>query len=175
MQRIRAGRSKAGRFGRPGLVELGSDESGIGLIESALASMVVLTVIFGIMDGSRAVYADHYVANAAQEASRYAMVRGATWGGSSCSATGGYSCTATAADVTNYVKSVTPMGFAANNLAVNSNWSGTGLDGSTCSASNPAQGCVVSVQVNYAFNFVLPLLPANTLVLTSTSSMTVQQ
>lgn len=151
------------------------DDSGSGVLEFALAAIVLLTIIFGVMDASRAMYADHYVSNAAREATRYAMVRGQDFSGTACATAASYSCMATSADITNFVNSITPLGFTANNLSVASSWSGTALNGSVCTASNPAQGCVVNVQVSYTFNFVLPFLPKNSMVLSSTSGVTVLQ
>jgi Flp pilus assembly protein TadG len=57
---------------------LGIDETGSSLVEFALSSTVLLMAIFGVLDCSCALYADHYVANAAREATRYAMVRGSS-------------------------------------------------------------------------------------------------
>lgn len=162
-------------FGSQRFKQFKQDDNGSGVLEFALAAVVLLTIIFGIMDASRAMYADHYVSNAAREATRYAMVRGQDFSGTSCATTSTFSCMATSADIANFVTSITPAGFSANNLSVASSWSGTALNGSVCSASNPAQGCVVNVQVSYAFNFVLPFLPKNSMVLSSTSGVTVLQ
>lgn len=153
------------------------DESGVGLLEFALAASVLLTMIFGIMDGARGLYAEHYVSNAARDATRYAMVRGSTYSGTSCSATSTYSCAATKDDVANYVKSVTPTGFSANNLVVTTTWPGTNVLGAPCDTTNGSNspGCVVQVKVSYSFNFVLPFLPQNALLLSSTSEVAISQ
>jgi Flp pilus assembly protein TadG len=134
-------------------------------------------VIFGIMDMSRALYADHYVSEVSREATRYAMVRGSSWNNASCTNTSTFSCTATAANVTSFVQSITPMGLSPSNLTVNTTWPGTTASGADCSAANVnnSPGCVVTVKVTYAYNFVLPFLPKSALSLTSTSSVVISQ
>ena len=152
------------------------DQTGSELIEFSLAASVLLLIIFGIMDCSRALYSYHYVAQAARQASRFAAVRGATWGSTSCS-TSPYACAATAVDVTNYVKSFTPLGFASSNLVVTTTWPGTTVNGTICSllSINNSPGCVVNVKVAYSFGFVLPFLPQSALALTSTSKMMISR
>ena len=56
-----------------------AQETGATLVEFALASTLLFLCIFAILDCSRALYADHFVRYGAEEAARYAMVRGATW------------------------------------------------------------------------------------------------
>jgi Flp pilus assembly protein TadG len=51
-------------------------EAGSALVEFALASVIVLTVLFGIIDMGRALYAYDWVSDAARRGTRYAMVRG---------------------------------------------------------------------------------------------------
>lgn len=152
------------------------DESGSILIEFAASSLIMLTVIFGILDCCRAIYADHFVANAARDATRYAMVRGYTWNGTSCSTVTTVNCLATATDVTNYIKSTVPLGVSLSNVTVNTTWPGTLPSGGPCDGTaNSSPSCVVTTTVNYSFNFVLPFLPKNALVLTSTSAVAIQQ
>jgi Flp pilus assembly protein TadG len=155
-----------------------SAESGETLLEFALASTVLLMVIFGVMDCSRALYADHYVRYSAEEAARYAMVRGYTWKNAACTATSTESCTATAADVTSLVKSITPPGISNDShLVVSTTWTGKNPAGASCGATTNLNlpGCVVQVQVSYTFSFVLPFLPKNALVLTSASAIAISQ
>ena len=152
------------------------DESGTGLIEFALSATVLLTVIFGILDCSRALYADHYVSEMAREATRYAMVRGSTWA-SGCATTASYSCMASTTNITNYVDSITPLGVSISHLTVTTTWPGTTATGAACvnTSGNNSPGCIVTSKLSYNFNFVLPFLPKGTVVLTSTSSVTIQQ
>jgi len=151
------------------------DQSGSELVEFSLSVAILFTVIFGIMDCSRALYVDHYVAYVANEATRYAMVRGSSWQGTSCATTKSFSCDATSSDITNMVTSITPLGFTASNLSVNTTWPGTTPAGSSCATANGlnSPGCIVQVTVSYSFKFVLPFLPINTLNLQSTSSVAI--
>ena len=158
----------------PSLVDC---ESGSELIEFALAVPVLLLVIFGIMDCSRAMYSYHYCAQVAREATRYSAVRGSTWAGQSCLTVSSYACMATASDVTNFVSSITPMGFSAANLVVTTTWSGLEANGTDCSTTNVnnSPGCIVTVKVAYVFSYALPLLPTAPLNLSSTSNLTITQ
>jgi Flp pilus assembly protein TadG len=155
-----------------------AQENGATLVEFAIASTILFMCIFGILDCSRALYADHFVRYGAEVAARYAMVRGATWKNASCTTPSTESCTATSANVTSLVASLTPLGLdATNNLSVTTTWTGTSPSGASCNSNgvNNSPGCVVQVQVSYSFNFILPLLPANALVLTSTSAVVIAQ
>jgi Flp pilus assembly protein TadG len=156
------------------------DESGSGLIDFAVTASVLMMVIFGILDCSRALYADHYVSEMARHATRYAMVRGSTWA-ATCSSSTIYSCnagsgTTGSANVSNYVKSITPVGVSISHLTVTTTWPGQTATGATasCTVAN-SPGCIVTSHLSYNFNFVLPFLPKSTMVLTSTSSVTIQQ
>ena len=51
-------------------------ERGSALVEFGLIAIVLFTLIFGIVDFGRALFAYHYVANTAREATRMASVRG---------------------------------------------------------------------------------------------------
>ena len=105
------------------------------------------------------------------------MVRGSTWKTASCTTTTTFSCNATSANVQAYVKSIAPLAIDVSSLTVTTTWPGTELAGSatTCNTVNGinSPGCLVMVQVNYAFNYTLPLLPSTTLNLTSTSEVVI--
>jgi Flp pilus assembly protein TadG len=153
-------------------------EEGGTLVEAALTLTLLMMVIFGIMDCSRALYADHYVRYTAEEAVRYAQVRGSTWNNTPCSTPTTMDCTATAANVQAQVASVMPAGIdSGSNLSVVTTWTGLTPTGAACSVTNGANspGCMVQVKVSYSFNFVLPFLPANALVLSSTSASAITQ
>ena len=69
-------------------------ERGQVLVETALCCIVLLAILFGIIQASLAAYSYHFIAEAAREGSRWAMVRGST-----CTDGAGVigACTATAA------------------------------------------------------------------------------
>jgi Flp pilus assembly protein TadG len=154
------------------------DEKGSSLIEIAACLTALLMLSFGVIDCSRALYADLYVGYSAHAAARYAMVRGSTWNGTTCSDTTTASCDATNSNVTSYVQSMAPLGIDTTTpLKVATAWPGTTAAGSSCMTSNGANspGCVVQVAVTYNFTFVLPFLPKSTLALKSSSAVTIAQ
>ncbi len=160
---------------------------GSSLVEFALVLTVLFMLIFGIIDFSRAVYTYNFLSGAASAGARYAMVRGAT-----CT-TWTTACPAAASDVTNYVQSIVPAGISVTSsstcpaspssttgtLSVCATWPGTGGNGSACvesSGKSNTPGCVVQVQVQYAFNFSLPFLPrSSAYTMTATSQMVISQ
>lgn len=159
-------------------------ERGSVLVEFAVVIVVLLTIMFGIMDFSRALYVYHFLSEAAREASRYAMVRGSTWT-AGCATTTTYSCKATAANVTSFVQSITPPGInstwvtggcpSATNPCVNTTWLTTTPTGTACTADSP--GCRVQVQVTYPLKYILTpfYLPKTTQTLQSTSVMVISE
>ncbi len=155
-------------------------ERGEEMIEFAISAVVLFTTIFGIIGCSQLLYAYHFTSYSAREATRYAMVRGSTWGSSLCATTATSVCNATTANVLAYVQSIVPPGMNAGTpLTVTTTWPGTELAGSatTCSITNGTNspGCLVIVQVNYSFSYLLPFLPTTALNLKSTSEVVILQ
>src|SRR5215471_15836750 len=88
-----------------------SAESGSALLEFVLVSIVIVTVLFGIIDLGRCLYSYNWLSSSARLATRYMMVRGVDcnhlldnypplqlWGG-------GTACPAHNADVAAYIQS----------------------------------------------------------------------
>lgn len=130
------------------------------MVETAIVLMLALIVVLGVMYFGQALYTYHAVANAARLGARYAIVHGA-----SCTVAG---CPAQASDIQTYVRSVTPM-LDPNQLTVTTSWPGTGCSGS----QTKGQGCLVKVQASYPFNVQIPLMPASTVNMSSTSQMVI--
>ena len=153
------------------------EETGSSLVEFALSATVFTMTLFGVMGAAFALYVDHYVDAAARDGARYAMVRGSTWTGISCASTHALQCAATATDVTNYVKAVTPAGFPLTSLKVNATWPGTTPSGSSCDSTQGANSpqCTVAVQVSYSVHLLVPFLSRPDLTLSSTSKVAVSQ
>jgi Flp pilus assembly protein TadG len=151
------------------------EEQGSNLVEFAIASLIFLTALLGILYFSLALYADHFVTDAADAAARYAIVRGSTWNGVTCQSASTYQCAATSTDVSNYVLNNLPPAILPANLAVSTTWPGTTTTGGACDTESGANSpnCEVVVQVSYSLNLPLPLLNLQLLPLTSTSSMTI--
>ena len=151
------------------------EEDGSELVEFAISAALLYMLLFGVMDCSRALYVDHFLANAAREGTRYAMVRGDGWG-ASCASSASMSCTATSSDVQVYVQGLVSAGIQATSVTVRTSWPGTDANGASCHpARMNSPGCMVTVEVSYPFTFVSPLLPRSTLVLTSSANSTILQ
>jgi Flp pilus assembly protein TadG len=167
------------------------EERGAALVEYALTFVVFMTLIFGIGGFGHALYVYHFVNNAAKEATRWAAVNGYTCNAdSSCNGTGNMNNgPANAADVTNFVKTITPQSIDSTKVTVTA----CGVSGGTaCAASTPdicTKGpavtgvagspipnyptCTVQVQVQYTFSYILPLIQTTPLTVSSTSEMVI--
>lgn|GEM_PF-923929 len=156
------------------LHDLLRDDRGSEAVEFALAFSVWMAIVFMVMYLSFALYAAHFVANAAEEGARYASVRGAGWSGASCSSTG-LSCTASSTDVANFVKSAVPLGLSSSSLTVSTSWPGTTSSGTGCDTVDGSNGpnCVVNVTVSYNFSFPLPFIANSRRLFSSNSQMTI--
>ncbi len=153
-------------------------EQGNALVEFALAVVVLLSLLFGIIDIGRALYAYDWLYNGARQATRWAMVRG-----SQCDSLLQPICPfgATGTNVFQYVTNTLPTGYG-NGLDT------TGIDTSAVmvntncfagdSAPNPppcAATANVQVQIMYQFHFITPFLAGfNSWTMTSTSERVVQ-
>jgi Flp pilus assembly protein TadG len=138
----------------------------------ALSLVVLLTVIFGIMEMSLALYTFHFISEAARDGTRYAIVRG-----SSCPAIlSGCPAAGTGVDVQTYLRNEGFPAISSSLLTAATTWPTTG---STCTPSsaplcdNP--GNLVNVVVTYKFPLSIPFIPAQTLTMTSTSQMVISQ
>lgn len=155
------------------VMSLVCDEDGSQLVEFALAATIFFTLIFGVIEFSLAIYAGNFVAIAAQQGTRYAMVRGGDWT-NSCATVSSYSCEATAANVQQYILNQPhpSLNLTANNIAsiVTVTWPGTST---ACTANPKAQGCPVEVQISYPFQLNLPYYSPS-ITITSTSIETIQ-
>ena len=157
------------------------NEDGGTLVEMALSCLILIPMLFGIIQLSIALYCHHYAADAAREATRFAIVRGvncSTYLKSTayCSPTDGNASGATANDIAQYVKG---LGYPYSASAVTTvQWCtpGTPATWTACSTTRAnAAGNQVQVKVTYSYPLVIPYIKANTLLIGSTSSMTIVQ
>jgi len=156
---------------------------GSSLVEYAIVLVVLLTIIFGIMDFSRFLYAYHFVSEAAREGSRYAMVRGYTYHGTTCASTTpptpSFACNATNTNVQSYVQGLAPPTITSGSLTVTTTWPGTVPSGAAASCasatSKESHGCLVEVEVSYPFKFIFPYLSTSTFTMTSTSEVSITE
>lgn len=157
--------------------DFAADERGSALLEFALCCLIVMATIFGILEFSRAIYIDHYLAGAARDAVRYAMVRGSTWSGTACATPTMFNCDAINTDVTSFVKSTVPGGMSADGLIVTTQWPGQTASGAVCDVTQGVNspGCVVKVTVSYPFTFVGIFLANRSFQLQSAAAVTIAQ
>ena len=173
------------RVGTRKLVRLGGEESGAGLVEFALTLWVLILVLFGIYQWAFALYAYHFTSFAAQQGTRFAMVRGYTWSKNkttNCSSSAPpsftmvYDCTASNSDIQNFVQSLATGGINPGNVTVSSSWPGTNPDGvaTGCTTYPNSQGCMVKVTVSYTCNYI-PFLPKASVTMSATSEKVILQ
>lgn len=151
-------------------------EAGVALVEFALSIVLVLTVIFGIVDFGRAIFAYVWVANTARTGARYAMVSGAF-----CLYPDGTSCGANGAQLISYLQNNSQgIGFTNTCPMTSGSPRGavciqSGCISTTAFSQLPcASGVEATVQVQYQFGFICPYLPLPTWTMTSTSARIVQ-
>jgi Flp pilus assembly protein TadG len=156
-------------------------ERGASLVEYAFILILFFSLIFGVSGFGHALYAYHFVNEAAKEATRYAAVRGATCAndadGGSCQTSNSASGTAgptSQTDVVSYVTSITPPSIDSSKVTVTATWPGpasppicfhnvTLPDGTVVPKwPDKSPGCSAQVTVAYPYNFIFPLLPAVT-------------
>lgn len=151
---------------------LGRRENGSALVEFAASVGLLLTVVFGILDVSLAIYSDLYASEAASSATRYAIVRGSTAGTTDCSSTAWATCVATSTDISNYVKDLGLPLIQTSAVSVSTQWlTSTGTECATCNSP----GDQVKVTVRYSYPFVMPFVSLGNLNLTGSSQMVIQQ
>lgn len=139
-------------------------------MEFAFLLPLLFALVFGVIDFGRALYAYHFVSNAAREATRWASVRGNT-----CQGLTG--CDASDSDIISYVASIAPMGIdsSSSRLSAATTWVAPPNNLAICTTFPKSPGCAVKVQVSYVFKFVLPFLPTSGYTMTSTSQMIISQ
>jgi Flp pilus assembly protein TadG len=145
-------------------------EEGATMVEFAMASIILFTLVFGVISICLALYSYNVTAEAAREATRYAIVRG-----SACSPSTFSDCNVTSAQLQTYVQGLGFPGINPSSLTVTATWPTTG---SACFPSiapcnNP--GNRVNVTVQYTFPLAIPFVPSRTLTMSSTSGMYISQ
>jgi len=159
------------------------EQQGQSLVETALSITVLMILIFGTMEAAWGAYSIHYLANAAHEATRYAIVRGGTWT-PACDGTGaagsGYTsskCQASPADIANYVanRDFPGIGIKASDVCVEyfSSLPTSATQACYGNSSPNGTGDIVQVTITYPFTIPLPFLANYTWHLVSTSQMVI--
>ena len=148
-------------------------QHGAALLEYAFVVILFLTLMFGIGGFGHALYAYHFVSNAAREGSRWAAVRG-----HNCTDDGSCTAPATATDIQNYVKTIIPQGVDSTKVTITPTWPVRADSPTLCSAAvggvgpfSNYPGCTVEVKVQYTFNMIFPLVTTGPLTFSSTSDV----
>lgn len=147
-------------------------EDGSAAVEFAVSASVFFMTLVGLMKICLAIYTFHFVAEAACEGSRYAIVRG-----SSCNSTYLTSaCPATGGNISTYVKGLGYPGISSSAMTVTTTW-GQYPTGRTCTPSSTCDnpGDLVTVKVQYAFPLSIPFMASKTYTMQSTSAMVISQ
>lgn len=162
-------------------------DTGSTLVESALSITILLTLLIGIMEGCLLIYSYHFISNAAREGTRYAIVRGATWGTppwspldsngldvpKPCGSYTDAGCTTNADQIQQYVQSLAFPGIDASQINAKTTW--YSLPGGTSGPTYNNYGDYVQVKVTYTFPFNVPFIPRQSLTMSSTSEMVISQ
>jgi Flp pilus assembly protein TadG len=114
-------------------------QRGSALVEAGLTMVVFMTVIFGMMEFGRMVWAYNLVAHAAREATRYAMVHGRN------------SSTPATADTIKSVAKTQAIGLDPASLTVNVSW-----------IPDNKPGSAVKVAMQYSFSAATGLVGSGT-------------
>jgi Flp pilus assembly protein TadG len=148
------------------------EDGAVELVEFALASAILFTLIFGIVGFCQVLYAGNFVATAAQMGSRYEMVRGTDWTGL-CTSVGQLACNDTTANtVITYITNMPHPGLATANITVAPpNWMSIDATGNACTPGT--RECQVQVTVTYTFQLKAYYF-TRSFPLSSTSTETIQ-
>lgn len=124
------------------------DARGSALVEFSVCSMLYFMLVFGIVEGSRAIYHYNIIASVARDGTRFAVVRGA-----------GSGRVASESDVQTYVQSRS-LGI---NPTVSVTWSPT----------SKATGSTVEVVVSHTFTTLIPMARVGNINMSATARGTV--
>lgn len=147
-------------------------ERGQSIVETVICLIILLTVLFGIIEASLAVYSYHFIAQAAREGTRYGAVRG-----SACNNLAA-ACPASSADIQNYVKNLGFPGidYSVAAMTVTANCGPVGsTPAAICSSPNNNPGNLVRVAITYRFPLGIPFVPTSTITMNSASQMVIAQ
>jgi Flp pilus assembly protein TadG len=128
-------------------------ERGSSLIEFGFSFVLLFSILFGIVDFGRALYAYDAIADAARIGTRFAIVRGSSSGSP-----------ASAATISSFVEDNCCAGLTGSAVSVTTTWNPNNNPGST-----------VTVQVSYTLKFMLPYLPTSSVPMSASSQMVISQ
>lgn len=135
-------------------------EKAQSIVEMAIAFNVLLGFVFVLIELCLLLYSLGMISESAREATRYAIVHGAT-----CTTSGNASCTASAATVQSFI----------SNLGWPNPGGGTLTPTVTFPDGNQSPGSRVLVSISYSFPVHIPLVARTSLTLTTSSEMYILQ
>lgn len=163
-------RATGGRYAQRIAARVFCESSGSSLVEFALCSIVLITMMFGIIECCFAIYSYNYVSDATRSAARYAIVRG-----SSCVSMP--DCGITAAQIQTYIQGIPYPGIQSSNISASVTWLSVSASQpttwTTCANQCNAPGNAVQVHVTYTFPLSIPFWKSESLSLQSTSQMVI--
>ena len=150
-------------------------QRGATMVEFAFVLILLMTLLLGVVGFAHALYAYHFVNNAAKTASRWAAVNGSTCNDdSSCNGAGGMNNgPASQSDIQNYVLALVPQGIDSTQVNVTAVGATVSNAPAVCATTWNAPGCTIQVTVTYNFSFIFPLVPTAAIPMSSTSEMVV--
>ena len=151
------------RTAKPGSTLWG--QRGSTVVEFALSVLVLLSLVFGVMDFGRALYAYHAVCYGARQGVRFAIVNGA--------ASNSPASASTIATQVENASSLNPSALAVNPTSPNT--SPGAMNVYVTWNPNNKSGSTVQVEAQYNYQFMFPLLRLSPTTLTSTSQMVISQ
>jgi Flp pilus assembly protein TadG len=163
-----------GRFHR---LRFAGGEEGDGLIEIALALVVLIPLLLGAFEFAIALCSYQEISDASCRASRWAAVRGSM----SCINTPDLTdCNATSAEIQTYVQGIGYTGFSSGSLTATTTWlsasSSPPTSWSNCSSGTcNVPGNEVQVTVSYPLSISIPFWNVKTVTLSSTAVMVIAQ
>jgi Flp pilus assembly protein TadG len=150
-------------------------DEGATIVEFAFACTILVAILFGIFKVSFALYSYTFIADAAREATRYAIVRGsACTGFAECQ---GMPHGAQQADVLNYVQKLGYPGIdtSSSKLGLTATWPTTGAACTPIASPCNNPGNLVKVVVTYQYPLNIPFVPSATINMSSTSELAISQ
>lgn len=142
------------------LRQLGREDAGQSLVETAVSLSVLMSFVFVFIEVCLAFYSYGLISELAREGTRYASVHG-----SSCLTASSASCTANAATVNSYVTHLGYPNLAGGAMTVNT----------TFPSGSETPGSQVTVSITYTFPITLALVPHNAITLTTSSTANILQ
>lgn len=167
------------------LCGLARNEEGANLVEMGLSMIVFMPFFFAIIQFSYGLYVYNYVAEAAREGTRWAVVRGYECGqnmsSSFCSPTAAKTTGAVGSDIQSYVQNLGFPGMNKSSVSVSSSWyTGSATkprSWSPCTSGGSTicnqPGNQVQVTVSYPVPIPIPFWKKLTLNVKSTSQMVI--